>query len=74
VGGYFCFKARSTYEENYSVYEMPEEVEARAQSRDWTFLETSTRRLVGSIPVRDVKFDETRRKTMASEVLNRVGV
>jgi hypothetical protein len=62
------------YPENYSVHILPASVEPLVSASHWEFLEDEDLDLdyVGEIPVKDIRFDETKRKELDASVLDRL--
>jgi len=60
------------YPDCYSVYELPESVEALQAKGSWLFLENTKLSCLGQIPVKAVRFDSTKRKTLDPSVLDRI--
>jgi len=61
------------YPDNYSVYELPPALEDRLRTESWENL-ADLGRFVGRVPVSDVSFDKTRRKTIDDSILRRPGL
>ena len=57
------------YPDTYSVYELPESVEL-AGCGSWHFLENKELDRIGEIPVKALRFDSTKRKTLEPSVLD----
>lgn len=57
---------KDDYDENYTIEYLPSWVEGKIADSSWKVLEGDIdgRRLIGEIPVRDVIFDQTKRKTL----------
>jgi hypothetical protein len=51
------------YSDSYSVYVLPDNVEASIEKSSWDFLR-ATRPIIGRIPIEVVRFDSTKRKSL----------
>ncbi len=60
------------YDSNYSVYVLPESVETSLAEGRWEFLESTAAPCVGRIPVKEVRFDRTKRHQMDPAILDRL--
>jgi len=59
------------YEAEYSVYRLPSSFQPPPAGSKWDFLEQELV-CVGKIPVREVQFDESKRRTLSAAALNKV--
>jgi hypothetical protein len=57
------------YEPDYSVYRLPSSFEPPPKGTSWEFLKQDLEYL-GKIPVREVEFDETKRRTLNAAALD----
>jgi hypothetical protein len=63
---------KDDYEENYLIEILPPWVEQRIGEASWTVLEDDIgAKLLGEIPVKDVVFDLTKRRTLDPTFLNK---
>jgi hypothetical protein len=60
------------YPDCYSVYELPESVEALLAEGSWMFLENTRLGCLDQIPVKAMRFDSTKRKTLDPSVLDNI--
>jgi len=58
------------YPDIYSVYELPESVESSISEGSWLFLDRTELTRLGQIPVKSVRFDETKRKALDPYLLD----
>jgi hypothetical protein len=58
------------YPDRYSVYLLPEEAEASLQESSWSFMERLKLTCIGQVPVKDVRFDPTKRHALDASVLD----
>jgi len=58
------------YPDRYSVYELPESVETSLAAGSWHFLENKELDRIGEIPVKALRFDSTKRKTLEPSILD----
>lgn len=58
------------YPDTYTVYALPESVEASLAKGSWRFLEELPLISLGQISVQDVHFDPTKRKSLDPSVLD----
>jgi uncharacterized protein (TIGR00290 family) len=61
---------RDEYPDTYTVYELPDSVEAILATGPWRFLEDRDLTAIGTIQIKDVKFDQTRRAKLDATILN----
>jgi hypothetical protein len=59
------------YESTYQVYVLPDAVEA-CLGGSWVDLQAAAERHLGEIPVTEIRFDATRRKTVETGPLDRL--
>ena len=59
------------YPDDYAVYQMPELMLKDIES-NWIGLPDKAIRVVGHVPITDVKFDGTRRRAIRSEIFSRL--
>lgn len=64
---------KDDHDENYSIELLPSWVEQKIADSSWKVLEDdiSGRRLLGEIPVKDVVFDQTKRRTLNPTFLDK---
>lgn len=67
-----CFNEEmDDYEENYSIQILPSWVEQRiVTEKSWRVLEDVEAHVLGEVPVKDVVFDGTRRRTLDAAFLD----
>jgi hypothetical protein len=70
LGSYFD-DALDDYAEDYIIEIVPPWVEQRIAESSLTVLEEIERQAIGTVPVKDVVFDETRRKFLDPSFLDR---
>jgi hypothetical protein len=58
------------YPDQYSVYLLPDQVEEQIEKGSWTFVKTVPLEFIGTIPIRAVNFDRSKRKSLDPSVLN----
>jgi hypothetical protein len=59
------------YEAEYSVYRLPSSFQPPSVDSRWGFLDEELV-CVGKIPVREIEFDTTKRRTLRAEALDRI--
>jgi len=66
-------EGKDDHDANYSIELLPSWVEQKIASSSWKVLEEDIvgRRLLGEIPVKDVVFDQTKRRTLDPTFLDR---
>ena len=60
------------YEENYSVYTLPQSGQEALARGSWKFMEEPGLTHLGKIPIRAVQFDSSRRKSLDAGVLDQI--
>jgi hypothetical protein len=60
------------YEEDYSVYRVPQSAEEALARGSWKFIEEPGLSHLGEIPIRAVQFDSSRRKSLDAGVLDEI--
>jgi hypothetical protein len=58
------------YEAEYSVYQLPSPFEPPTKGSSWKFVEETELIPLGKIPVHEVKFDSTKRRTLSAAALD----
>jgi hypothetical protein len=61
---------RDEYPSQYTVYALPHSAARQVSSGSWKFLEEISLKPLGEIPIENVKFDSTRRKSLDASVLD----
>jgi len=64
--------ALDEYPDVYTVYELPEAVLPVLAVNSWSFLEDTPLKRMGTVSIKDVKFDPTKRARLDATVLNRL--
>jgi hypothetical protein len=59
------------YEREYSVYSLPDSFEPPENGSSWKFIEELEAERIGKVPVDSIQFDNTKRKTLDTAVLQR---
>ena len=60
------------YETEYSVYQLPMSFEPIPKGLPWKFLDELELRCIGKIPVREVRFDISKRKRLDASILENI--
>jgi hypothetical protein len=60
------------FEAEYSVYQLPESFEPIPKGRSWKFLDEIELACIGKIPVREVRFDASKRKRLDASILENI--
>lgn len=58
------------YPDDYTAFLLPPDIHEENLPSDWTTLAGMATRRLGSVPVKDVRFDPTRRKQVDASVLD----
>lgn len=70
LGSYFN-DTLDDYDEDYTIEIIPLGTDQRIIESSWTVLEEIERRTVGTIPVKDVAFDKTKRQFLDARFLDK---
>jgi hypothetical protein len=57
------------YSETYAVYRLPPSIEPRLETESWGFVFEMTDDCIGTIKVKDVRFDDTKRASLEPSCL-----
>ena len=60
------------YEQNYSVYTLPQSAEEALTRGSWKFIEEPGLTHLGQIAVQSIRFDSTRRKSLDAQILDQL--